>query len=152
PRLPFSTLFRSCHALPSLEPQVSESSTSALLLLVRRKSRPIREPGPPSSGPPSAPRRRPGLSIPRHSACRQSPGKHVTRERQAMLRITSAVVIGLALACAFTLYTVSYDTRELDQLVQSKERRIERLRSDIAVLRAELAYLSRPERIEPLAR
>ncbi len=69
-----------------------------------------------------------------------------------MLRITSAVVIGLALACAFTLYTVSYDTRELDQLVQSKERRIERLRSDIAVLRAELAYLSRPERIEPLAR
>ena len=69
-----------------------------------------------------------------------------------MLRITSAVVIGLALACAFILYTVSYDTREIEQVVQSKERRIERLRSDIAVLRAEQAYLSRPERIEPLAR
>lgn len=69
-----------------------------------------------------------------------------------MLRITSAIVIGLALACAFILYTVSYDTREIEQVVQSKERRIERLRSDIAVLRAEQAYLSRPERIEPLAR
>lgn len=69
-----------------------------------------------------------------------------------MLRITSTVAIGLALACAFILYTVSYDTRELDQAVQAMERRIERLRSDIAVLRAERAYLSRPERIQPLAR
>lgn len=69
-----------------------------------------------------------------------------------MLRISSAVAIGLALACAFVLYSVSYDTRQLDLRVQSQERRIERLRSDIALLKAELAYLSRPERIEPLAR
>lgn len=69
-----------------------------------------------------------------------------------MLRISSAVAIALALACAFVLYTVSYDTRELDHSVQAQERRIERLRSDIAVLRAERAYLSRPDRIEPLAR
>lgn len=69
-----------------------------------------------------------------------------------MLRISSAVAIALTLACAVVLYTVSYDTRELDHGVQAEERRIERLRSDIAVLRAERAYLSRPERIEPLAR
>ena len=69
-----------------------------------------------------------------------------------MLRISSAVAVGLALACAFTLYTVSYDTRELDRAVQSQERQRERLRSDIALLKAERAYLSRPERIEPLAR
>lgn len=69
-----------------------------------------------------------------------------------MFRISSAVAVGLALVCAFLLYTVSYDARRLDLTVQSQERRIERLRSDIAVLKAELAYLSRPERIEPLAR
>ncbi len=69
-----------------------------------------------------------------------------------MLRISSAIAVGLGLACAFLLYLVSYDARRLDLTVQSQERRIERLRSDIAVLKAELAYLSRPERIEPLAR
>lgn len=69
-----------------------------------------------------------------------------------MLRISSAVAVALTVACAVVLYTVSYDTRELDHSVQDQERRIERLRSDIAVLRAERAYLSRPERIEPLAR
>ena len=69
-----------------------------------------------------------------------------------MLRISSAVAVGLALACAVLLYKVSYDTRQIEHAVQAQERRLERLRSDIAVLRAELAYLSRPERIEPYAR
>lgn len=69
-----------------------------------------------------------------------------------MLRISSAVAVGLALTCAFLLYKVSYDTRQIELSVQAQERRLERLRSDIAVLRAELAYLARPERIEPLAR
>lgn len=69
-----------------------------------------------------------------------------------MLRISSAIAVGLSLICAFLLYSVSYDARRLDLTVQAQERRIERLRSDNAVLKAELAYLSRPERIEPLAR
>ena len=69
-----------------------------------------------------------------------------------MLRISSAAAVGLALACAFLLYKVSYDTRRIEVTVLSQERRLERLRSDHAVLRAELAYLSRPERIEPVAR
>ncbi len=69
-----------------------------------------------------------------------------------MLRIASAAAVGVALACAFLLYAVSYDTRRLELTVQTEERRLERLRSDIAVLKAELAYLSRPERIAPLAR
>ncbi len=69
-----------------------------------------------------------------------------------MFRTLSAIAVGLALASAFALYVVSYDTRRLDADVSAQERRIERLRSDIAVLKAELAFLSRPERIEPLAR
>lgn len=69
-----------------------------------------------------------------------------------MLRILSASAVGLALISAFVLYAVSYETRHLDTEVAAKDRRIERLRSDIAVLKAERAFLSRPERIEPLAR
>lgn len=69
-----------------------------------------------------------------------------------MLRVFTSIAVGLTLACAFALYAVSYDTRNRDLAAQSQERRAERLRSEIAVLRAERAYLSRPERIEPAAR
>lgn len=69
-----------------------------------------------------------------------------------MLRLSSAIAAAVAVASAFLLYAVSYDTRHLISTVQGQERQIERLRSDIAVLKAELAFLSRPERIEPVAR
>ena len=58
----------------------------------------------------------------------------------------------LALSSAFLLYGLTYDTRLIEQRVQAFERTAERARSDIAVLRAERAHLSRPERIEPMAR
>ena len=58
----------------------------------------------------------------------------------------------LALSSAILLYGLNYDTRLIEQRVQAAERTAERARSDIAVLRAERAHLSRPERIEPLAR
>ena len=58
----------------------------------------------------------------------------------------------LTLASAILLYGLSYDTRMHEVRVQSAERQAERLRSDIAILRAERAHLARPERIEPLAR
>ncbi|MEQ1696847.1 MAG: cell division protein FtsL [Hyphomicrobiaceae bacterium] len=58
----------------------------------------------------------------------------------------------LALSSAFLLYGLTYDTRLIDQRVQMAERAAERARSEIAVLRAERAHLSRPDRIEPLAR
>jgi len=69
-----------------------------------------------------------------------------------MLRLSSAIAAAVAVASAFLLYAVSYETRHMISTVQSQERQIERLRSDIAVLKAELAFLSRPERIEPVAR
>lgn len=56
----------------------------------------------------------------------------------------------IALACA--LYWIKYDTRRMEAHVQSLERQAERVESDIAILRAEFAYLSRPERLELLAR
>ena len=57
-----------------------------------------------------------------------------------------------ALSSAFLLYGLSTDTRFIETRVQNSERTAERLRSNIAILRAERAHLSRPERIEPLAR
>jgi cell division protein FtsL len=58
----------------------------------------------------------------------------------------------LAIASAFLLYGIKHDTRSLEIRVQAGERAIARAESDIAMLRAERAHLSRPERIGPLAR
>ena len=69
-----------------------------------------------------------------------------------MLRILLPVVVIATLASALALYSVNYETRRLEQTVAERKRQIERARVDIAILRAERSYLSRPERIAPLAR
>lgn len=69
-----------------------------------------------------------------------------------MIRLSTAIVALITLASAFALYSVNYDSRRLEQALQSKERALELARSDITVLRAERSYLARPERIEPVAR
>lgn len=58
----------------------------------------------------------------------------------------------LMLMSALILYSLNYDTRLIDTQVRLLERRVNTTRSDIALLKAERAHLSRPERIEPLAR
>ncbi len=57
-----------------------------------------------------------------------------------------------ALASAFMLYAVNYDTRMLERQVYADQRLREKLRNDIAVLKAERAHLSHPGRIEKFAR
>ncbi len=68
------------------------------------------------------------------------------------MRIVNLAAFALALASAFLLYGINYDTRLLEARMQGEERAIEEARNDIAVLKAERAHLGRPERIEPLAR
>lgn len=68
------------------------------------------------------------------------------------MRLLTTTSIFLALASAFLLYGLNYDTRQLEARVQDEERAVAKARSDIAVLKAERAHLTRPERIEPLAR
>ena len=58
----------------------------------------------------------------------------------------------LALGSAVALYGLKHDTRRIEARVQGQERAAERAERDIAVLKAERAYLGRPERIEALAR
>src|SRR5262245_41187393 len=56
------------------------------------------------------------------------------------------------LGAAFALYAIKYDTRRLELDVRAQERALEKAEADVTVLRAERAYLARPERLEPLAR
>lgn len=58
----------------------------------------------------------------------------------------------LAISSAFLLYGLSYETRQIEARVARQEKSAEIARSDIAVLKAERAHLSRPDRIEPFAR
>lgn len=67
-----------------------------------------------------------------------------------MRTLTVLAFAGL-LCSAFALYSVKYDTHRLQTRVLEQERRIERTVTDIAILRAERAYLSRPERLQKLA-
>ncbi len=64
-----------------------------------------------------------------------------------------AVVAGLAtVASAVALYSLKHETRRIEAEVQATERAIEKAESDIAALKAERAWLGRPERIDKLAR
>ncbi len=66
-----------------------------------------------------------------------------------MLIVSSAF---LALASAFLLYGLNYETRRIEANLQMLERAADKAKTDIAILKAERAHLARPERIEPLAR
>ena len=68
-----------------------------------------------------------------------------------MLRFMAFAAIALALTSAFGLYTINYQTRRIAIEVQAKENHRIKLVSDIAVLKAERAYLGRAERIGPAA-
>lgn len=68
------------------------------------------------------------------------------------MRILNFAAFFFALASAFLLYSLNYDTRVLEARVQEKEQAANRARSDIAVLKAEKSHLSRPARIDSLAR
>jgi cell division protein FtsL len=61
-------------------------------------------------------------------------------------------LIVITLTSVFALYAIKYDTRQLEVKVQAQERALEKAQNDVTVLRAERAHLSRPERLEPLAR
>jgi len=69
-----------------------------------------------------------------------------------MARFIDVLAAAFAVGSAVMLYNVSYETRRLEARIQARERLAEKLESDIAVLKAERAYLARPERIEELAR
>lgn len=68
------------------------------------------------------------------------------------MRVMNFAAFFFALSSAFFLYSLSYETRRLEAHVQAQEQAAESARGDIAVLKAEKSHLSRPERIDQLAR
>lgn len=68
------------------------------------------------------------------------------------MRLLNIAAFCFAIASAFLLYGLNYDTRSLEGHIQAQERAAAKAKSDIAVLKAERGHLSRPERIDPLAR
>jgi cell division protein FtsL len=69
-----------------------------------------------------------------------------------MHRTVNLFLLLLALASAFALYALKYDTRRLELRVQALQRTVGTLEGQIAALKGRHAHLARPERIEPLAR
>lgn len=69
-----------------------------------------------------------------------------------MSRLLTLTAGFLTLGSACALYGLNYDTRLLETRVNAQSRAVEKAEADIAILKAEHAYLSRAERIEALAR
>lgn len=69
-----------------------------------------------------------------------------------MHHIVNCVLMLVTLACAVALYAIKYDTRRLELEVSRLERTLEKAENDVTVLKAERAHLSRPDRLEALAR
>lgn len=70
-------------------------------------------------------------------------------QKSRTLTLSAAV---LTIAAATWLYVAKFETRRIEGQVQALERAIEKADSDIIVLRAERAYLGRPDRLDTLAR
>ena len=67
-----------------------------------------------------------------------------------MQRILMIAAVLAVFGSAFALYVVKTDTRDVDERVRKLSERVETLRSTIAVESAELANLSRPDRLDAL--
>jgi cell division protein FtsL len=68
------------------------------------------------------------------------------------MRLLNVTAFFFAVTSALLLYALNYDTRRLEAEVQAKEHTAEQARNDIAVLKAERGTLTRPDRIDGLAR
>ena len=69
-----------------------------------------------------------------------------------MLRFLTLGAILLTMASAVLLYVTATETRHLAKLEKSQKKEKVKLMRDISVLKAERAYLSRPERMTKYAR
>jgi cell division protein FtsL len=68
------------------------------------------------------------------------------------VRTVNFLLLLAAVASAFALYVLKYDTRRMEARVRALERTVQEVQGDIARLQAERAHLARPERLEPMAR
>lgn len=69
-----------------------------------------------------------------------------------MLRVINGILVAALLCAAFWLYQLEYQARVAEDQIRGLKRQIQSEYEAIRLLRAEWAHLSRPQRIEELAR
>lgn len=69
-----------------------------------------------------------------------------------MLRVINGILVAALLCAAFWLYQLEYQARVAEDQIRGIKRQIQSEYEAIRLLRAEWAHLSRPQRIEELAR
>ena len=68
-----------------------------------------------------------------------------------MTRLIYVLVLVLCISTSFTLYILSYDSKNIKKEIIQIRNTIEAEKSDIETLRAELSLLSQPDRIQNLS-
>jgi cell division protein FtsL len=68
-----------------------------------------------------------------------------------MLRLLNLLIIGGLLGTAAWAYSIKYETTYYVEQVKKMERRLERERDAINVLKAEWQHVTKPQRLQPLA-
>ncbi|WP_088343455.1 MULTISPECIES: hypothetical protein [Rhodomicrobium] len=69
-----------------------------------------------------------------------------------MLRLLSLLAFGFLAGLVILIYDMKFQTRRLEAQASSLQRAIEDEKDNVALMRAEWSHVTRPERIETLAR
>jgi cell division protein FtsL len=67
------------------------------------------------------------------------------------MRLINFVALGVLLGLVFLIYELKYETRRLEIRAAELSRSIEEEKDNLAVMRAEWSFVSRPERVEEMA-
>ncbi len=68
-----------------------------------------------------------------------------------MIKYPSFVIVFLIIIVGISLYQIKYFITKNEVILQSINAKISKTRSDLEILKAELSYLKRPDRIERIA-
>lgn len=68
-----------------------------------------------------------------------------------MIKYPSFVIVFLIIIVGISLYQIKYFITKNEVILQSINTKISKTRSDLEILKAELSYLKRPDRIERIA-
>ena len=68
-----------------------------------------------------------------------------------MIKYPSFVIVFLIIIVGISLYQIKYFITKNEVILQSINTKISKIRSDLEILKAELSYLKRPDRIERIA-
>ena len=68
-----------------------------------------------------------------------------------MIKYPSFIIVFLIIIVGISLYQIKYFITKNEVILQSINTKISKTRSDLEILKAELSYLKRPDRIERIA-